>query len=71
MITAAQLITLVLPEWQYYTTSPIIWQFFYDPDFMNDLDEPVGKTQPPDLKELGCGGGDSSAVAIFFSYTLE
>ena len=56
---------LVLPEWQYYTTSPFIWQFFSDPDFINDMDEPVSKTHLSDPKELSCEGADTRAVVIF------
>ena len=64
MITAVQLINLVLPESQFYTMSPITSQFFSDPDISNDLDKPVGKTHPSDLKELGCDGADTMATAI-------
>ena len=36
-----------------------------DPDFINGMDEPVGKTHPSSLKEPSCGGTDARAVTIF------
>ena len=65
MVTEYQFISFTRPEGQYYFISPVIWQFFIDPDMIHDMHQPSYETFSTNLEEFGSDGKIPRARLFF------